>query len=124
VLFVLFVTFVLKAFDFRETGNLKNEKLEVRGERGASAVPRERRASVKSRPGSQQLAVGMVLRRNPRINVLRLFLRQLLFNRHIAEFAGVEDLAAELALYEFGVFIARDNAHAWVLAVVRHLDSR
>jgi hypothetical protein len=36
---------------------------------------------------------------------------------HVAVFDGVEDLAAELALDELGVFIAGNDTDSWVFAV-------
>ena len=56
-------------------------------------------------------------------SLLRFFLWQFLFNGHIAEFAGIKDLAAQFTLYVFGVFIARDYAHSGVLTGVRHAVS-
>src|SRR4029077_6369726 len=55
---------------------------------------------------------------------LSFFLWQLLFNGHIAEFAGVKHLATHFALYVFGVFIARDYAHSRVLTGLWHWVSR
>jgi hypothetical protein len=42
-----------------------------------------------------------------------------LFDSHILELARLEDFAALLALDIFGVFVARDDLHSWVLALVR-----
>src|SRR5579859_757736 len=38
----------------------------------------------------------------------------LLFDRHVAEFAGFEDLAALQALDELSIFLAGDDLHAWM----------
>ncbi len=39
-----------------------------------------------------------------------------LFDAHVLEFAGFEDLAAFQTLNEFGIFVAADDLHARVLA--------
>jgi hypothetical protein len=39
-----------------------------------------------------------------------------LFDVHVAEFAGIEDVSALDALDEFGIFIAADDLHARVFA--------
>jgi hypothetical protein len=43
--------------------------------------------------------------------------RLFFFEHHVAVFDGVEDLAAVLALDEFGVFVARDDANLWVFTL-------
>jgi hypothetical protein len=48
---------------------------------------------------------------------LQLFFQFGLFDIHIAEFAGIEDVAALDAFNKFGVFIARDDLHAGVLTL-------
>jgi len=42
----------------------------------------------------------------------------LFFDRHILQFAGLEDVATFLAFDIFRVFVARDDLHSWVLALL------
>lgn len=53
---------------------------------------------------------------------LRFFSSGLLLNAHILEFAGIKDLTAFLAFYEFAVFFAGDNLYAWVFALLHLLS--
>ena len=46
------------------------------------------------------------------------------FDLHVAELFGVEDVAAEIALDELGVFIARNDAHTGVFAALGALRMR
>jgi hypothetical protein len=50
-----------------------------------------------------------------RVGALFLFGTGALFDVHVFEFTGFEDIATLEALDEFGVLFARDNLHAWVL---------
>src|SRR5579859_4913015 len=44
-----------------------------------------------------------------------------LFDIHVFEFAGLEDLAALLALDELGILVSADNLHAGVLTRLFHI---
>jgi hypothetical protein len=44
-----------------------------------------------------------------------------LFDVHVLELAGLEDLSALLAFDELGIFVAADDLHAQMLAGLRRL---
>jgi hypothetical protein len=50
------------------------------------------------------------------------FFLDALFDVHVFEFTGLEDLAAVFALDEFGVFVAADDLHTRMLARLRFTD--
>ena len=53
---------------------------------------------------------------SPRVAIRSRFRGVRLFDVHVFEFAGLEDLAALLALDELGIFVAADDLHARMFA--------
>jgi hypothetical protein len=59
----------------------------------------------------------------PRGELLVVFV-DLLFDGHVFEFRGLENLAAVETLDEFGIFVARNNLDAGVLTLLVHGSAR